>query len=384
MARIRESPPRTWNPRERVTDGGQDQTSWLRAKLRNYYPHPPSHSVERLERAVTRGCTADAAPLFDNPFTIADVAVLDDETLRDVLAGGAHGLAPEDVALALRDAPGELVGRVRAALPHRERARFDLARTRRATSDDARAARRRLLDALFWELTYWKTPELYEALTEGERLHPGIFRRLGPLLRGKVVLDAGAGSGRATLACLQQGARHVYAVEPSPGLLRILERKVGQSPAMQRITPVRGRFDALPLPDGAVDVAISCSAFTADPEQGGEAGLAELRRVTRAGGRIVVIWPRPEDYGWLAEHGFSYVALPMPKTMRVRYRSLRMALRVARRFYAHNSSVLRYLQRHHRPEVPFSLLGDNPPHDYCWLRVERAPSSAGAQAASRS
>src|SRR5258707_15851591 len=64
--------------------------------------------------------------------------------------------------------------------------------------EQVQAARKRVLDELFWELTYWKTPDLYEELTEGERLHPGIFQRLEPDLRGKVVLDAGAGSGRAS------------------------------------------------------------------------------------------------------------------------------------------------------------------------------------------
>lgn len=371
MAQAHEDRPREPLAVSRRATGRQDRAAWLRAKLRNYYPHPPPRAVERLEQAVAQGHAAEDATSFENPFTIADLAVLDDETLRDLLADGAHGMPPEDIALALRDAPPELVERVRAALPRRERARLDARRARATPPGAARAASRRLLDALFWELTYWKTPDLYEELTEGEWLHPGIFRRLGPALRGKEVLDAGAGSGRATFACLRQGARHVYAVEPSPGLLRILLRKVGGSPLARRITPVRGRFDALPLADDTVDVALSCSAFTAAPEQGGEAGLAELKRVTRPGGKIVIIWPRPEDYGWLAAQGFTYVALPVPQTMRVRYRSLRTALRVARRFYAHNRTVLRYLLRHRRPEVPFALLGDNPPHDYCWLRVEK-------------
>lgn len=360
------------NRREQRTQArAPDRTSWLRAKLRNYYPHPLPQAAERLEQAVTHAPAPPTPPAFENPFKIADLSVLDDATLRDLLAGGVHGLAPADVPLALRGAPHELVERVRAALPARQRRRFDTLIARPARSDVVKEARRRLLDALFWELTYWKTPALYEALTEGERLHPGIFRRLGPILRGKEVLDVGAGSGRATFECLRQGAHHVYAVEPSPGLLRILARKAGQSPMSRRITPVRGRFDALPLTDDSVDVALSCSAFTADPEQGGEAGLAELKRVTRYGGRIVVIWPRPEDYAWLAERGFSYVALPVPEGMRAHYRSLRTALRVARRFYAHNRDVLGYLLRHRRPEVPYSLLSDNPPHDYCWLRVEK-------------
>src|SRR5437764_7393640 len=91
--------------------------------------------------------------------------------------------------------------------------------------DEVEAARRCVLDSLFWELTYWKTPELYDELTEGEQLHPGIFQRLQPDIHESTVLDVGAGSGRGSFECLRYGAKRVYAVEPSPALLRILDRK---------------------------------------------------------------------------------------------------------------------------------------------------------------
>jgi ubiquinone/menaquinone biosynthesis C-methylase UbiE len=230
----------------------------------------------------------------------------------------------------------------------------------------------RLLDVAFWELTYWQTPELYDELTAGERLHPGIFRQLGPLLRGRTVLDAGAGSGRATIECLRQRAGHVWSVEPSPGLRRLLRRKLAAAgPDGARVTVLAGRFEALSLPANSVDVALACSAFTARPGQGGDAGLAELRRVTRPSGRIVVIWPRPEDYAWLAARGFVYVALPAKDAPRVRFASLERALRVAEHFYADNPAVRRYLLQQGQPEIPYELLGHNPPHDYCWLAVQK-------------
>lgn len=106
-----------------------------------------------------------------------------------------------------------------------------------------------------------------------------------------------------------------------------------------------------------------------EPEQGGEAGLAELKRVTKAGGKIVIIWPRKEDYHWLVERGFQYVSLPLQREMYVHFRSLESALRCARIFYARNKAVLRYLLKKQNPEVPFSVLGLNPPRDYCWLTV---------------
>jgi ubiquinone/menaquinone biosynthesis C-methylase UbiE len=347
-------------------EAGRDADSWLETKLHNYYPSPPQAVVEGLVKAVRLEQPMEGVSAFANPFGLDDLLVFDDQTLRELMTSDAPGVRVDDLACSLHDAPPPLVEHITRALPRRQRARFRALLQEPAPPQAVEAARRRLLDHLFWELTYWKTPELYEELTEGERLHPDLFRQLRPDLRDKIILDAGAGSGRATFESLRQGARHVYAVEPSPGLLHLLENKLARYGARQ-ITPLRGRFDALPLAARSVDTALACSAFTAEPDEGGEAGLAELRRVTRRGGKIIFIWPRPQDYHWLAAHGFHYVALPMPEEMRVRFRSWRSARRVARRFYARNPAVTRHLLRADQPEVPFSLLGANPPHDYCWL-----------------
>ena len=308
--------------------------------------------------------------LFENPFHIEDLTVFDDATMQRLLAEGGFGFTLEDVAHSLHGTSGSLIRRVQKNVPRSLRSSFMHELRRPVPKDDVKGARRRVLDGLFWELTYWKTPELYEELTEGEQLHPGIFQQLGPDLRGKVVLDAGAGSGRASFECLRHGARVVYAVEPSPGLLHILEQKLINQPGTSKVIPLRGRFEQIPLDDHSVDIAISCSAFTAEPEQGGEPGLAELRRVTRPGGKIILIWPRTEDRDWLTSHGFQYVSLPVRREMRVHFRSLRSALRCARLFYAHNKAVASYITKRHKAEVPFSVLGFNPPRDYCWLVVQ--------------
>lgn len=343
---------------------------WLERKQRAL-EGPDWREARGALEAEVEGATPDTAqPLFENPFHLDDLLIFDDRTWRDLLAHGVSGVPPQELAVALRAGPHLVRRRVRGALPVHERAHFDAALRSPVAGEVMAQAQHTVLDAFFWELTYWKTPDLYEALTEGEQIHPGIFRQLAPELRGRVVLDAGAGSGRATLACLRAGASQVYAVEPSPGLLRLLDEKLRATPARGRVISRRGRFDALPLPDASVDVALSCSAFTAADEQGGEPGLAELRRVTRPGGLIVLIWPRPDDYHWLAAHGFAYVALPARDDWGVRFRSPQAALQVARRFYAHNRAVLRYLLRARQPQVPYPVLGHNPPHDYCWLRVE--------------
>ena len=317
---------------------------------------------------------APGEPLFDNPFAINDLAVFDDATLGELLPPALRQFDALTLAHAMAEANPALVERVCSALPVNEREQFEAARSHRPSAEVVVAARHRVLDHFFWELTYWKTPELYERLTEGERLHPGIFKRLAPFLRGKLVLDAGAGSGRATFACLRRGARHVYAVDPSPGLRRLLSRKLAAPSAARRVTVLAGRFERLPLANQSVDVALSCAAFTSEPGQGGDEGLAELRRVTKPGGLIALIWPRPEDADWLRERGFSWVALPAPREMGVRYRSLATAVRVARRFYARHPELRAYLLRWRRGEAPFEVVGVNPPRDFCWLRLPGLPS----------
>ncbi len=305
-----------------------------------------------------------------NPFHIEDLEVFDDDTLRIMLSNCGFGLIVEKLAWSLHGAPQVLIQRIRRNLPPLQRLCFNAELCRSIADAQVEAARRCILDGLFWELTYWKTPDLYEELTYGEQLHPGIFQQLEPDIRDKIVLDAGAGSGRASFECVRYGARIVYAVEPSPGLLCILQEKLAGQSGPCRIVPRRGRFDQLPLADSSVDTALSCSAFTAEAAQGGEPGLVEFRRVTKPGGKIVIIWPRVQDYDWLAEHGFQYVALAVQEEMRVHFRSIRSALRCARHFYGWNQAVYQYLQREMKPEIPYSMLGINPPCDYCWLRVK--------------
>lgn len=306
---------------------------------------------------------------FANPFRLEDLLIFDEAHFCQVLSGCIEKMTLEQLAWGLHAAPGPLMERVCACLSPYEREVLRQAAARPVPECEVARARRALLDLLFWELTYWKTPELYEELTTGEQIHPGIFQHLEPLLRGKLVLDAGAGTGRASFECMRYGARLVYALEPSPGLLRLLRQKVARSTAAGQVLPIAGDFAHIPLAAESVDLALACSSFTSQPEQGGEPGLAELRRVVRPGGAIAFIWPRPEDRAWLSERGFHYVALPSEQEMCVRFSSFACALRCARRFYAHNRNLLRYLLCERQPVVPFSILGINPPRDYCWARV---------------
>jgi len=310
-------------------------------------------------------------PMFENPFDIEDLLVFDRTSLQRILGQNGFGVTVKHLAHSLHNMARPLVKRIEKCVPYKQRPLFRDELLRPLSEQQVVQARKHVLDSLFWELTYWKKPGLYEELTEGEWLHPGIFQQLAPEVRGKTVLDVGAGSGRATFECLRAGAELVHAVEPSPGLLLILRQKSKQHPMTKCVIPHEGRFDAIPLADDSVDVALSCSAFTALPGQGGERGLAELQRVTKPGGKIVLIWPRVEDRDWLSAHGFHYISLPVQQEMSIHFRSLRSALHCARLFYARNKAVTQYVLTKQNKDVPFSIVGVNPPRDYCWRIVEK-------------
>jgi SAM-dependent methyltransferase len=206
---------------------------------------------------------------------------------------------------------------------------------------------------LAWELLYRLEPELYERLARAERLHPGVVDWLP---RGvDQIAEIGAGTGRLTMELIQRG-QHITAVEPALPLRRILRRKLAAADHGERVRVIDGFFDQVPLPDDSAGLVVACSAFTPSPGHGGEAGLAEMERVCRPGGRVAIIWPNHLD--WLATRGYRYVSFPGP--MFVEFGSYHEAVELADIFYPKAAGEVR---RRGSGKVPFELLGINPPRD---------------------
>ena len=103
-----------------------------------------------------------------------------------------------------------------------------------------------------------------------------LVRRCPHPVEGRLVLDAGAGTGAAGAPLLAAGAR-VVAVDRSAGMLRW--RAAERPPAV--VADVR----ALPLRDGAVDATVAAFVLNHLPDP--VRGLAELGRVTRRGGAVL-------------------------------------------------------------------------------------------------
>ena len=207
--------------------------------------------------------------------------------------------------------------------------------------------------ALAWELLYRLEPELYDQLARAERLHPGVVEWL-PRDADRIA-EVGAGTGRLTLELIKRG-QQVVAVEPAAPLRQVLRRKLAAADRGDRAQVTHGFFDQLPLPEHYADLVVACSAFTPAPEHGGEAGLAEMERVCRPGGRVAIIWPNHID--WLAARGYQYVSFPGP--MSVEFGSHQEAVELAGIFYPKAAEEIR---RRGRRTVPFEVLGINPPRD---------------------
>ena len=210
--------------------------------------------------------------------------------------------------------------------------------------------------AVAWELLYRVEPELYERLVAGERLHPGILAWLPA--RVGVAVEVGAGAGRLTVDLAPRCDR-LIAVEPAgPMRARLASKLAGNHGVEVR----EGFFERLPVPDGTADLVVACSAFTTESGHGAGAGLAEMVRVCRAGGLVVVIWP--DDAAWLVSRGFQHVVFP--GEMAVEFSSAEDAVELARVFAP---EAVGWIERTGSARVPYDVLGTNPPRDLCWLRA---------------
>ena len=214
---------------------------------------------------------------------------------------------------------------------------------------------------LAWELLYRLEPELYDRLARAERLHPGVLEWL-PHSADRIA-EVGAGAGRLTLELIERG-REVIAIEPATPLRQILKRKLAEADHGNRARVTHGFFDDLPLPDDFADLVVACSAFTPALGHGGEAGLSEMERVCRPGGCVAIIWPNNLD--WLAARNYRYVCFDGP--MSVEFASHKEAVELAEIFYPKAAEEVR---RRGRRQVPFEVLGINPPRDLAFKVLAR-------------
>src|ERR1700728_2946632 len=103
------------------------------------------------------------------------------------------------------------------------------------------------------------------------------------------IVDLGCGTGFWLPVDAAHGAR-VIGIEPARTLLAAAERRTA---GLEAVEILAGSAEHIPLPDGGADVIHARFAYFFPP--GTDAGLAEVLRVLRPGGRLIVV---DTDYRW--------------------------------------------------------------------------------------
>jgi SAM-dependent methyltransferase len=214
---------------------------------------------------------------------------------------------------------------------------------------------------LAWELLYRLEPELYDRLISAEQLHPEVIDWLPDDLER--IVEVAAGTGRLTLELIHR-AREVVAIEPAAPLREILNRKLALAGHRCRARVTDGFFDDLPMADDCADMVVACSAVTPAAGHGGDAGLAEMERVCRPGGYVVIVWPN--ELPWLAAHGYRYVRFD--GEMFVEFDSREDAVELIEIFYPHAAEEVR---RRGSRRISYDVLGINPPRDLAFKVIGR-------------
>jgi ubiquinone/menaquinone biosynthesis C-methylase UbiE len=126
------------------------------------------------------------------------------------------------------------------------------------------------------------------------RLGDAVVERVG-VRPGMQFLDVAAGSGALSIPAAGRGAR-VLATDISPRMIERLQTRARAG----RLVNLEARVmdgTALDLPDDTFDVTASQNGVSVFPDF--KRGLAEMVRVTRPGGRVVVV-----GFGPIQEAGF--------------------------------------------------------------------------------
>lgn len=171
---------------------------------------------------------------------------------------------------------------------------------------------------------YAKHADAYDELVTAEDCDGNLLPALERLIpvAGRRVVEVGAGTGRVTRLLARAGAT-VLATERSPAMMSVAQQRLGVQP---NVSWFLASAEALPVETSWADAGVAGWVFGHFREwmpEGWEAelerALAELSRVVRPGGAVVIIEtlgtgssepapPTPglaEYYGWLEARGFA-------------------------------------------------------------------------------
>jgi 2-polyprenyl-3-methyl-5-hydroxy-6-metoxy-1,4-benzoquinol methylase len=132
------------------------------------------------------------------------------------------------------------------------------------------------------------------------RNHVRFYEFAAQFAAGLCVVDVGCGTGYGCKVLREAGARHVHGTDVSSHALRFAESRFGQYATFTR----QSITSLIAYPNGLGDVVVSSEVLEHIREYRLERrALAELRRITRPGGLLVLGTPNAELLG---DHGFHW------------------------------------------------------------------------------
>jgi SAM-dependent methyltransferase len=136
--------------------------------------------------------------------------------------------------------------------------------------------------------------QVFEPLSQNLALKAISALSLKP---GASVIDSGAGAGGAALELARLGLR-VTAIDASAGMAARMKARARAAGLQFDALIMNGQH--LVFPDASFDAALSVFGVILYPDAA--AGLSELRRVVKPGGRIALVtWTEPEAYELVLE-----------------------------------------------------------------------------------
>ena len=112
------------------------------------------------------------------------------------------------------------------------------------------------------------------------------IRLLEPL-HPRLILDLATGTGDFAIEALRLMPEKVIGLDISEGMLKLGNEKIKKRNLQDQIELLKGDSEDIPFPDNKFDAVIV--AFGVRNFENLEKGLSEMLRVTREGGKIVII-----------------------------------------------------------------------------------------------
>jgi demethylmenaquinone methyltransferase/2-methoxy-6-polyprenyl-1,4-benzoquinol methylase/phosphoethanolamine N-methyltransferase len=166
----------------------------------------------------------------------------------------------------------------------------------------AEAAPQTTGDVIHWASRYDRVVQIM-ALGQAHRLRRKTveFAQVAP---AECVLDVGCGTGDLTLLAKERSGStgQVCGVDASPEMIEVARRKAARQQA--EVDFRVGVVEHLPYPDNSFDVVLSSLMMHHLPADLKPIALAEIRRVLRPKGRLVII----DFKGLLEQQGFVALA----------------------------------------------------------------------------